>query len=142
MRIAVRARYAKDPERWRKHGAFHANKWYANNKERAIAATSAWQAANPEKARAYKANNKAKRRAKDKNVASWAEVNAWKAAQKKICYWCSAKCEHDFHIDHYEPLAKGGKHEISNLVIACPSCNHRKSAKDPYTFAQSVGRLF
>lgn len=65
----------------------------------------------------------------------------WKRQQKKVCYWCAKACAKDFVVDHYQPLSKGGKHEISNLVIACRPCNARKSAKDPIAFAHSVGRL-
>ena len=57
------------------------------------------------------------------------------------CYWCNIKLHNNYHIDHYIPLSKGGEHTISNLVISCPSCNLRKNAKDPYVFAQSIGRL-
>ncbi len=42
-----------------------------------------------------------------------------------------------FHIDHIRPLAKGGRTEIDNLALACPSCNGAKGArigvKDPQT---------
>lgn len=142
VREKVRARYAKDPDRWREHGSRGAKAWYAKNKERAAESTRRWQSQFPEKVRAYKAANKARRRAVTGTGASWAAVEAWKAEQKKVCYWCGAKCADDFHVDHYHPLAKGGAHEVDNLVIACPSCNRHKSAKDPYQFAATVGRLF
>lgn len=56
------------------------------------------------------------------------------------CYWCKKKLT-DYHIDHYVPLSKGGKHTISNLVLACPKCNLIKNAKDPIKFANENGRL-
>ena len=60
----------------------------------------------------------------------------------KKCYWCESKInKKDYHIDHFVPLSKGGSHTISNLVIACPKCNLKKNAKDPYQFAISVGKL-
>jgi 5-methylcytosine-specific restriction endonuclease McrA len=34
-------------------------------------------------------------------------------------------------IDHKQPYALGGRHEVSNLVVACNLCNHSKRAK-PY----------
>lgn len=33
---------------------------------------------------------------------------------------------------------RGGKHEVSNLVVACPKCNVRKSAKDPAEFLAQI----
>lgn len=59
------------------------------------------------------------------------------------CYWCNCKLDKkDYHIDHYIPLSKGGKHTLSNLVVSCPNCNHTKNAKDPYIFAIEKGKLF
>lgn len=58
------------------------------------------------------------------------------------CYWCDCKIlNNNYHLDHYIPLSKGGSHTIDNIVISCPSCNLRKSNKDPYQFALSVGKL-
>ena len=57
------------------------------------------------------------------------------------CYWCNVKLKKDYHLDHYTPISKGGKHTISNLVVSCPSCNLQKHAKDPYQFALEKGRL-
>ena len=61
----------------------------------------------------------------------------------KVCYWCGVSLKgKKVHIDHYVPLAKGGEHTLSNLVISCSHCNLVKNAKDPIEFAQSIGKLF
>jgi len=113
-----------------------------NNRDKKAATALAWAKANPEKRRdivfAYDAKRRTNKRAGD----SPGEVLQWRKAQKKVCYWCSCKCGDNYHVDHYTPLSKGGTHTVDNLVIACPRCNLTKSAKDPYEFAQSVGRLF
>ena len=60
----------------------------------------------------------------------------------KFCYWCNTNLKNKkIHLDHYIPLSKGGEHTLSNLVVSCPHCNHTKSNKDPYAFANSLGRL-
>lgn len=60
----------------------------------------------------------------------------------KTCYWCKCSLRGVImHLDHYEPLSKGGRHTISNLVVSCQKCNHKKYAKDPIVFANSIGRL-
>jgi len=100
-----------------------------------------WQSKNIERVRAYKATNKAKRRSTTDTGISGAALLAWKNAQPKRCYWCGGKCSRNYHVDHYIPLSRGGKHEVSNLVIACQTCNLRKHAKDPLDFAKEVGRL-
>lgn len=112
------------------------------NWHRVLENCRAWAKRNPEKRRAIADNYKHRRRAWEEGGASALELFRWKMAQKKVCYWCGKKCGNKYHIDHYAPLSKGGRHAIDNLVIACPSCNHRKSAKDPYEFAAQVGRLF
>lgn len=60
----------------------------------------------------------------------------------KVCYWCSCTLNHsNTNLDHYIPIAKGGSHTISNIVLACSNCNKSKSSKDPIVFANSIGKL-
>jgi 5-methylcytosine-specific restriction endonuclease McrA len=103
-----------------------------------------WAAKNPERRRSIAQSYKHRRRAQEQAGISGPELNAWKKAARKVCYWCGKKCAKGYCVDHYEPLSKGGKHEISNLVIACRPCNARKSAKDPEQFRAETwhGTLF
>jgi 5-methylcytosine-specific restriction endonuclease McrA len=128
----------KNPEA----SAAYAKKWQAANKDKIRAAEAARKARDPEAYLLAYRGHASKRRARKRGGMNVPEFVSWVAAQKKVCYWCSRKCSTDYHVDHYYPLAKGGKHEASNLVIACARCNQTKSAKDPYLFAKSVGRLF
>jgi 5-methylcytosine-specific restriction endonuclease McrA len=108
------------------------------------ALSRAWADRNPEKHAAIKQNYKHRRRAQEEGGISSTDLMAWKKAAKKVCYWCGKKCARNFTVDHYEPLARGGKHEASNLVIACMSCNVKKNAKDPEQFRAETwhGTLF
>lgn len=101
-----------------------------------------WRAQNVSLMRAVHASYKARRRSQERAGDTSAEVGAWLLAAVKVCHWCGIKCPKKYHVDHYEPLSKGGKHAVANLVIACPKCNLKKNAKDPYEFAATVGRLF
>lgn len=101
-----------------------------------------WAAQNADKVRATKMAYKARRRTTESQGDPTTKILAWEKRVPKVCHWCGANCADKYHVDHYEPLSKGGKHEIRNLVIACPRCNLRKSARDPYKFAASLGRLF
>lgn len=101
-----------------------------------------WARNNPEKRRAISKAYKSRRRQIEKGGDSTARILEWESSAIKKCYWCGLPCKAKYHIDHYNPLSKGGKHEVSNLVISCPRCNLRKNAKDPYDFAAEVGRLF
>lgn len=131
---------------------FHKDRYAANKEEYAIEHLE-WRTKNPEYRKKYRARNPdlyriwdsrsgAMRRVRKSGGASSTEVKKWLSSQQKICYWCGLHCKRGYHIDHYVPLSRGGKHEIHNLVIACPRCNLKKNAKDPYEFAASVGRLF
>ena len=61
--------------------------------------------------------------------------------QKQSCAVCKVHLGDDYHVDHIHPLAKGGKHEKHNIQLLCPTCNVRKSAKEPVLFMQQNGYL-
>ncbi len=105
-------------------------------------ACAKWARENKEKVRHIKQAYKHRRRCVEREGSSTADIEKWVISQRKVCYWCGVDCKKNYHIDHYNPLSKGGRHEIENMVIACPPCNLRKSAKDPYEFAAESGRLF
>ena len=115
---------------------------YKKNSQSRIKRQKQWAAENKELVREVKRSYKLRRKGMEADGASAREVSDWAKGQTKICHWCEAKCPDDYHVDHYFPLSKGGKHEIENLVISCPTCNIKKNAKDPYEFAQERGRLF
>src|SRR5215207_10709908 len=66
------------------------------------------------------------------------------ARHKHQCLYCGGKGNEThgpvgkaWHIDHFQPVAKGGTDDISNLVLACARCN---GAKHTATFAEFVER--
>jgi len=101
-----------------------------------------WVARNKDRVRTIKTAYKARRRQQEQGGDSTPTIHAWEREAPKVCHWCGVKCPKLYHVDHYIPLSKGGKHAVQNLVIACRKCNLRKSARDPYDFAASLGRLF
>jgi 5-methylcytosine-specific restriction endonuclease McrA len=48
------------------------------------------------------------------------------------CAYCGATG--DLHIEHVNPISKGGTHVLSNVVPACQYCNYSKRAKDAETW--------
>jgi 5-methylcytosine-specific restriction endonuclease McrA len=70
--------------------------------------------------------------------------------QKYKCYYCTCKFEqrdgkYVYHIEHTFPINRIAgtaipANDISYLVLACPSCNHKKSDKFPWEFPEG-GRL-
>ena len=96
------------------------------------------------KHKAYvKQNDRNRRRARKHKLQAIQrnEYLKWVGEQEKVCYWCGNRCGSKYHVDHYIPLAKGGRHELNNLVISCPKCNMEKGAKMPDEYAMQKGRL-
>jgi len=99
-----------------------------------------WAAANPEQ---VQANNR-RRHARKKGAEgrhSGAEVKDLLLRQRARCASCAASLKPGYHVDHIVPLSKGGTNWITNIQLLCPTCNHRKWAKDPLRWAREIGRL-
>lgn len=125
--------------------------YYENNKEKHIS----YYKLNKEKIAKYyreyfktelgkvaSKNARHKRRLKLKNGDVTNEQLLELQQNSKVCYWCNTTLKNKVvHIDHYVPLAKGGKHTLDNLVVSCEKCNRSKHAKDPIKFANSIGKL-
>src|SRR5262249_52784439 len=60
------------------------------------------------------------------------QLQQQKFRQKNKCYYCKIKLGKEFHADHIVPLSRGGSNDISNIVIACPTCNLSKKDKLPH----------
>lgn len=55
-----------------------------------------------------------------------------------LCYICKSDCTNKHEIDHIIPVCKGGRNDIENLAIACPSCNRRKSSRSLEVFLAEI----
>ena len=54
---------------------------------------------------------------------------------KGYCAYCGCALEYkDMQVDHVNPIRCGGEDDISNMLPACRSCNHYKSALKPESF--------
>lgn len=53
------------------------------------------------------------------------------------CRYCGVSPDQP-HFDHVIPFSRGGKTELSNLVLSCRSCNSRKAAKTPEEAGMSM----
>lgn len=102
------------------------------NRPRIMARRHVWLNRNRALRRAILQKYDTKRRTQEAAGASSRAVATWLSAQPKVCVYCGVDCADKFHVDHFMPLARGGKHEIANLRVACPTCNLRKNAKLPF----------
>ncbi len=100
--------------------------WQHRNRERHLA--NRRKGYRTPKARMYSLLRMHQRRVAKNGTVTPAEIHELKARQKK-CYYCKTPFTDTLKatIDHVIPLNKGGVHDISNLVLACQSCNSSKS---------------
>ncbi len=85
---------------------------------------------NPERYRAYSRNRYAMVWSNGIHTAD--DVIQQYDKQGGLCYWCSEPVNQLYHVDHMIPVSRGGSNSHENIVIACPSCNQRKSKLLPY----------
>jgi 5-methylcytosine-specific restriction endonuclease McrA len=126
-RARAKASYQRNIERVREYTRKNSRKRVAHLKK--------WKAENPEKVRAHNARRKAIRRKAEGQGWTAADVANQLKAQKQRCFYCRKKLRGKYHCDHVIPVARGGRHCRSNMVIACPPCNIKKRDYDPQAFA-------
>ena len=101
-----------------------------------------WREANPDAVTKISNARRARKKAAPGShttaqLKSLLERQDWKCAEAT----CRASLREKRHLDHIQPLSKGGSNDISNLQYLCPGCNCRKNAKDPLEWARQNGRL-
>ena len=114
-----------------------AKEYYRENRERLLAQQKEYYNANKE---LWNIKVHKRRAAGLPTHISVLDIRKLRSLQKNKCPACRQELV-KFHIDHIKPLSKGGKHELLNLQLLCPTCNLNKSAKDPVDFMQSKGYL-
>jgi 5-methylcytosine-specific restriction endonuclease McrA len=97
----------------------------------------AWRKANPQLAREEGRCMTQARRAREKGLSG--KVTVAEMAERLglfggCCAYCGAEGRQT--MDHFIPMAAGGKHEASNLLPACLSCNCRKNETDAFAWFQ------
>lgn len=94
------------------------------------ARVSLWKRKHPERVAAANHRRRATKKGAitdrhPEEVYQW--LASWKGLDQVSCKWCQKKmAPAEAHVDHMQPLALGGLHELSNLCISCPRCNLKK----------------
>ena len=112
------------------------------NKDKAKIATSRYREKNKE---AYLNSHKIKqsernalKKASDDGTVTTAFMDY--LYSNETCYYCGNFTERkDRTVDHKLSLSQGGLHSVSNLVMACRSCNCSKRHKTPEEFFEYLG---
>ena len=127
----------------KKHWEEHKKKaivYRAKNKEKIRENSKKYRESNRDKKRILSSTYKSRKRANGGRV-TLKQLNKLVEDSHNICFWCNSNIpEGKMHFDHVYPLAKGGKHHISNIVVSCQHCNNKKGSKDPEVFLQEILR--
>ncbi len=134
--------------RWREKNLEHARALYqgyrANFTPEQLALEKArskrYQEKHPDRVKATAERNQANRRALKRVDGEFISTQQWASIvevfDKRCAYCCEPK---KLGMDHFVPLASGGKHIISNLVPCCRNCNSSKKDRDPFEWMESRG---
>jgi 5-methylcytosine-specific restriction endonuclease McrA len=104
------------------------------------AGNRAWKRANPEKIKVDHHRRRARKRAAEGHHTA-DELKALFQRQRGRCAYCGTSIRTGYHVDHIVALARGGSNWITNISLACAKCNTSKGAIDPIEFARRLGRL-
>jgi 5-methylcytosine-specific restriction endonuclease McrA len=98
-----------------------------------------WQQLNPERYRELMRIGCLNRVARKRNAEgryTVADIRKLYDAQNGICVACLVSLLNGYHVDHIEPLSKGGSNWPSNLQLLCPPCNMQKAAQSMNEFLE------
>jgi 5-methylcytosine-specific restriction endonuclease McrA len=74
-----------------------------------------------------KQDRRRRQHTRDLTVEQWVDALIF---FENCCAYCGNKLMRA-HREHFVPVKRGGGLTVKNIVPACPSCNSRKSSKDP-----------
>lgn len=114
---------------------------YEKNPEAFKGKIAEYRAKNPEKKRIWDQNRRA-RKLQSGGKLSADLVARLLVLQKSRCACCKISLKKTgHHLDHIEPLSRGGANVDLNMQLLCPTCNCKKHSKPPIEFMQSIGFL-
>lgn len=153
---ATRARHAKFAQNNPDKVLAYRRKSYWKHVDKRRAASARYKIENPEKIRAKKlawaateagrisaVNSSHKRRVIERSAEKPPSTDELIALKKKAngrCHYCTKRHKR-LAVEHVMPLSRGGLHTLSNIVMACKSCNSSKGTKTPEEWAAQLGLL-
>lgn len=142
-RETILAKQAQDIERRRKYlkenaeaNAKHSRDYAKRYPERVKESLRRWRERNPERDRVDKQRRRARKLAAEHVRYTTADIMDMWHDQRGCCYYCGIPVFGMYHVDHREPLSRGGADRLDNLCIACPFCNVSKKDKTEQEFKE------
>lgn len=116
--------YAANRDRLRLNGIMYR----MSNKSKILDRVRRWRKENPERKRVNDANRRARLMQAEGRFTK-NDVRQIYANQNGRCAYCQIGLNNTYHIDHIQPLSRGGSNYPDNLACACPHCNTSKHDK-------------
>ncbi len=115
-------------ERTRRH--------YQDNKEHYAERMKRYNQEHPEVSRAAYQRYRGRKREQTGEPYTGRDLVKMYENQKGSCWYCGAHLFGLYHVEHKQPISRGGLDCRSNIVLACPTCNLRKSSKTAEEFLE------
>jgi 5-methylcytosine-specific restriction endonuclease McrA len=114
----------------------------AKNPEAHYAANKRWEQKNPDKVAVYKRTCKQNRRAAEAGdrITSDEVSRVFLDCEGRCAYCIKDVSGEKWHVEHKQPLSRGGKNTVSNITISCPQCNWKKHNKTVKEFVFGLPR--
>lgn len=127
-----RAQYRKDNAA---ANAKHSMDYAKRNPEKVREAMQRWRKRNPGRYLEDRHRRRARKQAAEHEPYTIEDINDLWHKQDGCCYYCDLPVFGLYHVDHKQPLSRGGPDKLENLAIACPFCNVSKKDKTEEEFA-------
>jgi 5-methylcytosine-specific restriction endonuclease McrA len=113
--------------------------WRSENIEYARQRVREWLAENGERRNTLRRNYVARERnAEGTHTAE--DVAALYVRQGAVCAACPTDLSDGYHVDHKQPLTRGGSNWSTNLQLLCGPCNMSKGAKTMEEWGRRIAR--
>ncbi len=105
-------------------------RWYEANREKMRIASAQWKKENATLVIEYSARRRARIKRNGFEKVTKDELDDLFNKQDGKCGYCKRAINDDTaHLDHVEPISRGGAHALYNLIWACQRCNLSKGSK-------------
>ena len=116
--------------------------WRTENHENVLTKHKIYHAAHPDEHCArqhkYRAQKAGVNIGDPKAILAW--LKSWKTETPVACHYCKKVAPGtEMTVDHVIPMSAGGPHDLTNIVVCCPSCNSSKQDKLPEVWLAKTG---
>lgn len=118
--------------------SMYSKSYYEKHKETIKHKTRAYKKLNLDKCREWRHNRENKMLGGSVSIGI---IEKLYLLQKGKCACCGLNLGKNYHLDHINPISKGGTNTDDNVQLLKDICNMSKSAKDPIEYMQSKGFL-